>query len=161
MKRIAILAILLSMALTGCRTISGAIAEPDVLAADTSHYPGKATIVVFRGSGRGETMYAFQVLVDKNKVGSIRRERYISFPAAEGAHAVTVTCPPGCTLPAYTLNFNATAGKTYYFKINMEMAMSSRIGGGLNIEMASRFAQIDSERAAQLMTVYEPGKRVD
>lgn len=161
MKRVAILAILLSVTLTGCRTISGAIAEPDVLAADTSQFPGKATILVFRGSGRGEAMYAFQVLVDKGKVGSIRRERYISFPAAEGAHALTITCPPGCSLPAYTLNFNATAGKTYYFKIDMDMDMSSRIGGGLNFDMSSRFGQIDSGRAAELQAAYEPGKLVN
>jgi hypothetical protein len=161
MKRTALVAALLCVALAGCKTHTAIFTEPDRLAADDSKYPGQATVHVFRDSGRVNAMYAFPVALDTKKVGSIRRERYLVFPAAAGEHVITISCPISCAMPAHTLKFTATAGKSYYFVFESDMYIGGAVGGGLNVSTETAVAQINPQRAEQLMLRYEPGKSVD
>lgn len=158
MKRTVAAVVLLSIALAGCRTPTALFSEPDRLAADVSAYPGQATIHVFRDSGRVQAMYPFSVALDKRKMGSIRRERYLVFPAAPGEHAITIACPISCSMPTHTLKFKAAAGKSYYFVFESDMAMATTIGGGLNVSMKTGIAQVDKRQAEQLIALYAPGK---
>ena len=116
-------------------------------------HPGQATVYVFRGTGGGERMYAFGVDLDKTRMGSVRRERYISFPVSAGAHSVTVSCALGCSLPDHTLNFIAVAGKSYYFKMDASIAVR-----GMAHQMSTELGQMNQRMAEVLMQHYEPGK---
>lgn len=156
MKHLLLSALLLPVLLSGCRTLSHTIDDPERLAGNTTLHPGQATVYVFRGTGGGERMYAFGVDLDKTRMGSVRRERYISFPVSAGAHSVTISCAFGCSLPDHTLNFNATAGKSYYFKMDAAMDVY-----GMNYRMSTELGQLNQRMAEGLMKRYEQGKRVE
>lgn len=160
MTRTALAAVLLCFALAGCRTPTAIFAEPDRLAADTSVYPGQATVHVLRGSGRLQAMYAFPVAIDKEKVGSIRRERYLVFPASPGAHAITIACPISCAMSTHTVKFNATAGKSYYFLFEGDLSIGQAVGG-LKVSTQAAISQIGERQAEDLMSQYAPGKSVE
>jgi len=116
---------------------------------------------VFRDSGRVEAMYPFSVALDKENKGSIRRERYLAFAATPGEHAIVITCPISCSMSAHTIQFTASAGKSYNFVFQSDMGINSMIGGGLKITTETGISQIDGEQAARLMSYYAPGKNAE
>lgn len=161
MSRNGLSALFFAVALTGCITHTATFADADRLAENVSVNPGQATVYVLRDSGRVQAMYPFAVALDKDEKGSIRRERYLAFAAAPGEHAVVISCPISCAMPAHTIQFTARAGKSYYFVFQSDMGINSLIGGGLQITTQTGIAQIDGEQAAKLMKYYAPGKNAD
>lgn len=150
MKSLVVVAVL-CLSLSGCASISTInIANPDRFAASESKFPGLATIYMFRGTSMAGAMWSFPVTLDQIEIGSIRREQYLAFPATTGAHWLTVTCPSICAMPGFKINLEATAGKSYYFMIEPDMAI-----GGNTMTMSSRITQIDKAFAERLMATYE------
>lgn len=161
MKRCAMAAVVLSFALTGCGPIVKNLPNADQLAADAPIHSGQATIHVLRDSGRVQAMYAFPVMLDKAKVGSIRRERYLVFSAAPGPHTVTVACPFSCQMRAHEVKFTASPGKSYYFRFASDLTIDGFVGNMMKITTRTGLNQIDRVEADQLMAVYEPGKSTE
>lgn len=151
MKSLAVVVAVLSLVLAGCASISTInIPNPDRFAASDSKFPDRATIYIFRGTSRAGAMWSFPVTLDQTKIGSIRREQYLAFPATAGAHWVTVSCPSICEMPGFKINLEVTSGKSYYFMIEPDTAF-----GYNTVTMSSSITQIDRAFAERLMATYE------
>jgi hypothetical protein len=152
MKIRVVLAAVLAMGLVGCAHVNTVnVPQPDRLAASETKFKDHATIYVFRGSSRAGVMWSFPVTLDQQKIGSLRREEYLAFPAPPGPHGLGVTCASLCELPGFKLNLNVVAGKTYYFLVEPDIAF-----GGDVTALSSQVMQIDKRAAAHLLATYDP-----
>lgn len=148
----AVFATVLAMALVGCSNVTTVnIPHPDRLASSQTEFKDHATIYVFRGSSRAGVMCSQPVTLDQAKIGSLRREEYLAFPASPGAHDLGVTRPVLCSRPALKLNLNVAAGKTYYFIFEPDMVF----GGGGSATSSSQITQIDKRAADRLLATYD------
>ena len=139
MKYRAIVAAVLSLSMAGCASIATVnIPEPDRFAASESKFPDRATIYMFRGTSSAGAIWSFPVALDQTKIGSIRREQYLAFPATSGAHWLMVTCPSICEMPGFKINLEVAAGKSYYFMIEPNVTF-----GYNTTMMSSHITQID------------------
>ncbi|MES2018039.1 MAG: hypothetical protein V4484_16245 [Pseudomonadota bacterium] len=151
MKSRVVAAAALSLSLAGCASISTInISNPGRLAASGSKFPDRATIYMFRGASGAGAVWSFPVTLDETKIGSIRREQYLAFPAITGAHWLVVACPSLCAIPGFKINLEATAGKSYYFMIEPDVAFR-----GNTVTMSSLVTQIDQTFAERLMATYK------
>lgn len=142
---------MLAVSIAGCSRIKTVtVSQPDRLAANESRFHDSATIYVFRGSSRAGVMWSFPVKMDQARIGSIRREEYLVFPASPGSHWLEVTCASLCELPGFKLNLEVAAGKSYYFVVDPEMTL-----GGSIMTMSSQITQIDKRSADRLLATYD------
>ena len=152
MKLRVVLAAVLAITLVGCAHVTTAnIPQPDRLAANITQFKDHATIYVFRGSSRAGVMCSLPVTLDQAKIGSLRREEYLAFPASPGAHDLSVVRPTLCGIPGLKLNFNVAAGKTYYFMVQPDMTF----GGGGTAMSTTQVTQIDKRVADRLLATYD------
>lgn len=142
----------MTLAITGCaRVHTVTLPQADRLAAGETKFHDRATIYVMRGSSRAGVMWPFPVQLDQAKVGSLRREEYVAFPASPGTHSLSITCASLCELPGINLNLEVTAGKTYFFIVD-----ASGVAAAGALRVSSQVTQLSKQAAQRLLATYDP-----
>ena len=149
-----LIVVLISFSIVGCSNVSTIkIAEPDKYAAAQSQFPNQATVYIFRGASKAAQIWPFPVSLDGKKIGTVRREQYLIFPASAGKHLIGMTCPSICEVPSILADVDLSEGKSYYFMIE------PIINHGYNtITMFSTLKQVDKKFAENLIETYTLGK---
>jgi len=139
--------------LCGCATTAPTVRITDAAryAVAGTKFPGNSTVYLFRGTSRGGAMYSFNVSLDKQEVGSFRREQYVVFPATEGPHQLLVNCSFPCSQPAIHFDADFEPNKTYYFVIEADV----RFGGSRGYQLSTGVQQVDEPYALRLLNTYE------
>jgi hypothetical protein len=123
------------------------------LSAEGSPSPGMATVYLLRGRSKAGVMMKHNVLIDGQKVGSIRRMNYLVVPLTPGRHTILIDCPSLCSVPSVHVTADFKGDRTYYF-IN-DPAMW---GDGYQLRFSNDFSQLDKATAEIEMRGYLPGK---
>lgn len=139
------------LALTACATAP--VPKPiqtELLAVDGSEFDAQAAVYVLRDDSASGMVYSIDVGVDGASKGSIRRETYVKFPVAPGAHDLSATWPWGSGEPNVAIHGNFAPGKTYYFLFSPSFA-----DNGVAFRFGARLGAIPAEKAQQLLRTYE------
>jgi hypothetical protein len=144
-------ALALALLASGCASIATMnIRNADRLSAPETRYPGHATLYVFRSTSQASALWSFPVSLDGARAGSVRREQYLAIPAKPGTHWLSVTCPGICGLPGFKVNFQVSAGKSYYFVVDPGSSYDYRYS-----VITTEIRQIDKQYGDRLMETYE------
>jgi len=144
-----VLALAMALSLTACASAPFHVDDPDWKAGDGTRFPGQATFVVLRNADRSEGLFAIRVRLDKALVGSVRRERYLAFPVAPGAHVLGFDCNLMCALPGIAVAGQFAAGKTYYFAVEPSSTYNTT---------SIQVVQLLPGQGLEQMRTYQPGK---
>ncbi|PUA27201.1 MAG: hypothetical protein B0W54_20495 [Cellvibrio sp. 79] len=154
MKKL-ILITLFSLMASGCANTAPIQrwADVDRFSSNKTQFEGNATIYVFRDTSKAGAMMPFLITLDKESIGSIRRERYLAFPAAAGTHILGIDCPYTCDIPDIRIDADFTAGKSYYFVVQPDISFNVPS----SIRMTTHVNQVDQSYAERLISSYTIG----
>ncbi|NQD36403.1 DUF2846 domain-containing protein [Permianibacter sp. IMCC34836] len=129
------------------------ILDADKRAVAGSEFPEAATVYFFRGSSSAGSMCAFDIYMDGKEIGSVRRERYLAFPANGGAHQIAIEHHFPCGNPPIKLDIDFATEKTYYLYFEPDV----QLGAGMSMQSSTSVALIDESFAKRLLDSYKPG----
>jgi hypothetical protein len=147
------LAIFMVLLLVGWTDPEAQWSDVETLSVDGSKQPGKATIVLFRGSGGSGAARSFTVSIDGNRLGTVRRERYLASDVAPGFHTIKIECGRLCDLPDIQVRARFKAGRTYFFLTQPDFESDSSTW-----TFISSVRQISGGEASTLLRTYRLGK---
>lgn len=129
------------------------LGDVESLAVDGSKEPGRATLVLMRGSSRIGLMHGVKIFVDDKEVGVLRRMNYITVNVEPGTHSFKFDCSIVCDLPDFHLSGTFAADRTYYFIEDVgTIEKKGRVYPAIGVY------QLSKDAALAEMPGYIPGK---
>lgn len=125
----ALLAALICVTLTACTTTA---LEPPSQALKAQH---ARIYVIWPNQVLGGVLASQEVLIDDQAIGSVGNGSYLSADRPAGRHKITIKSPIGIVQAEH--QFQAVAGRSHYFALNMKSTQVSTMANGVFINVTS------------------------